>query len=133
MITPQPGTTIMYFIGTNLPYLPFHVESLRVSHVWFDLPNGRKLILKPMRELRDIICLPLNHPNDSVLYSYPRGKIRTQLAQRGLIGKIKLKSWMNQVEIKAEIISCFAQPFGDDPVFPFKFLQSAGIGAKSSL
>ena len=80
---------------------------------------------------RDIICLPLNHPNDSGLYSYPRGKIRTQLAQSGLIGKISLKSWMNEVEIKAEIRSCFAKPFGDDPFFPFKFLQSAGIGAKS--
>ena len=35
---------------------------------------------------------------------------------------------MNEVEIKAEIRSCFAKPFGDDL---FKFLQSAGIGAKS--
>ena len=35
------------------------------------------------------------------------------------------------MEMKAEIISCFSKPFGNDPFFPLKFLQSAGIGAKS--
>ena len=57
--------------------------------------------------------------------------MRTQLAKFGLIGKISLHSWMNEVEMKAEIRSCFSRAFGDDPFFPFKFLQSAGIGAKA--
>ena len=80
---------------------------------------------------RDIVCLPYNHPNKSGLYAYPRGKARTQLAQCGLIGKVSLQSYMSEVEIKAEIRSCFAKPFGNDPFFPFKFMQSAGIGAKA--
>ena len=80
---------------------------------------------------RDIICLPHDHPNELGLYSYPRGKVRTQLAKFGLIGKISLHSWMNEVEMKAEIRSFFSRAFGDDPFFPFKFLQSAGIGAKA--
>ena len=54
--------------------------------------------------------------------------MRTQLAKFGLIGKISVHSWMNEVEMKAEIRSCFSR---DDPFFPFKFLQSAGIGAKA--
>ena len=80
---------------------------------------------------RDIVCLPHNHPNESGLYAYPRGKVRTHLAQCGLIGKIALHSCMNEMEMNAEIRSCFSKPFSNDPFFPFKYLQSAGIGAKS--
>ena len=80
---------------------------------------------------RDIVCLPHDHPNTSGVFAYPRGKIRTQLAQRGLIGKICIHSWMDEGEIMAEVRSCFRQPFGEDSLFPFKFLQSAGTGAKA--
>ena len=80
---------------------------------------------------RDIVCLPYDHPNDSGLFAYPRGKVRTMLARNGLIGKITLHSWMDEEEIRAEICSCFSRAFGNDESFPFKFLQSAGIGARS--
>ena len=80
---------------------------------------------------RDIVCLPHDHPNDSGLFTYPRGKVRTMLARRGLIGKIAIHSWMNEEDIRAEVCSCFSRPFANDESFPFKFLQSAGIGAKA--
>ena len=52
---------------------------------------------------RDIICLPHDHPNNSGVFAYPRGKVRTQLAQCGLIGEISIHSWMEEDDIMAEV------------------------------
>lgn len=95
------------------------------------MPKKRKRT--PMAQVyeRDIICLPLNHPRISGVFSFPRGKLRIDLGRKGLIGKIRLESFMREDEIFAKINSCFVKAFGGDDAFPFKILQSAGTGAKS--
>ena len=65
------------------------------------------------------------------MFNFPRGKVRIELGKQGLIGKVCLQSWMSEDDIRAEIYSCFKKPFFEDPQFPFKYLQSAGAGAKS--
>ena len=38
---------------------------------------------------------------------------------------------MSEDDIMAEVRSTFAKPMGDDPMFPFRFLQSTGGGSKT--
>lgn len=49
----------------------------------------------------------------------------------GLIGKIHLSSDMNEDDVKREVCSVFQGPMGNDPNFPFVFLQGAGEGSKT--
>lgn len=49
----------------------------------------------------------------------------------GLIGKIHLSSDMNENDVKQEVRSVFRVPMGNDPNFPFVFLQAAGEGSKT--
>lgn len=80
---------------------------------------------------RDIVCLPFNYPAEPGVFPFPRGKVRSSLGRQGLIGKIHFDSDMSEREIFQEIRSVFKVPFGEDDHFPFKILQSAGMGAKS--
>ena len=77
------------------------------------------------------MCLPFNYPDEPGVFPFPRGKVRSSLGRQGLIGKIHLDSEMSQSEIFREIRSVFKAPFGEDEEFPFKILQSAGMGSKS--
>ena len=80
---------------------------------------------------RDIVCLLLNYPDEPGVFPFPRGKVRSTLGRKGLIVKIHLDSEMCHSEIFREMRSVFKGPFGDDEEFPFKILQSAGMGSKS--
>ena len=53
------------------------------------------------------------------------------LGKMGLIGKLHLSSDMNEDDVKKEIRSVFQAPMGNDPDFPFVFLQAAGKGSKT--
>lgn len=72
-----------------------------------------------------------NKDDNSSSYSYPRGRYRASLGKMGLIGKIHLSSDMNEDDVKKEICSVFQGPMGNDPDFPFLFLQAAGEGSKT--
>ena len=78
---------------------------------------------------RDIVCLP-HSCSDSKL-SYPRGKYRTKLGEKGLIGKMRLMSSMSVEEVENEIRLVFKQPMGGRNDFPFDFLQATGTGTKT--
>ena len=83
---------------------------------------------------RDIICLPqsrMNRAAGTSSFSYPRRQYRAMLGKMGLIGKINLSSHMNEEDVKQEIRSVFRGPMGNDPNFPFTFLQGAGEGSKT--
>ena len=80
---------------------------------------------------RDIICLPYNYPEKTGIFPFPRGKVRSTLGTQGLIGKFNIDSGMSENEIFSEIRSVFKLPFNGDEEFPFKILQSAGMGSKS--
>ena len=45
-----------------------HMGNQKVAPVQFNSLRERKLMLKPMR---DIVCLPYTHPNESGLYAHP--------------------------------------------------------------
>ena len=60
---------------------------------------------------------------------HPRGKYRTKLASKGLIGKVHLTSLMNDVE--NEIRSVFCVPMCGNNEFCFCYLQSTGTGSKT--
>ena len=49
----------------------------------------------------------------------------------GLQGKVTLTSVMVEDEIRSEIRSAFVEAMGNDPSFPFTFLQTSGSGAKT--
>ncbi len=49
----------------------------------------------------------------------------------GLIGKIRLTSLMNEDDVRQEISSVFRSPMGNDPYFPFTFLQETVEGSKT--
>ena len=63
--------------------------------------------------------------------TYPRGKLRARLASYGLIGKLHLTSEMTDNEVAGEIRSVFQVPMGNNPTFPFLYLQSTGGGSNS--
>ena len=89
---------------------------------------------------RNIMCLPssLSEGGESqvpalgqcLLLVIPRAGTHTDLASKGLSGKIHLESWMTEQEVMAEIRSVFRDPMGDDPDFSFSILQSAGAGSR---
>ena len=78
---------------------------------------------------RNIMCLPssLSEGGEIVI---PRAGTRTDLASKGMSGKVHLESWMTEQEVMAEIRSVFRDPMGDDPDFSFSILQSAGAGSR---
>ena len=78
---------------------------------------------------RDIVCIPPCLPNQKV--SYPRGKYRSLLGEKGLIGKVRLSSCMSDNEVLDEIRSVFCEQMRGRKDFPFTFLQPAGAGTKS--
>ena len=79
---------------------------------------------------RDIVCLPSSHgPIGNI--AFPRGKFRTKLGEKGLIGKIRLSSQMSVLEVEDEIRSAFRGPMGGSNDFCFHFLQSTGLGSKT--
>ena len=53
------------------------------------------------------------------------------LAWLGLQGKVTLTSVMSEELLKAEIRSAFTEAMGNDPSFPFTFLQMSGCGGKT--
>ena len=64
-------------------------------------------------------------------FAFPRGKFRTKLGSKGLIGKIRLNSSMSVREVEDEICSVFRVPMGDNDDFSFKYLQSTGVGTRT--
>ena len=64
----------------------------------------------------DVVCLPNSYPSQAGHYVIPR-----------LIGKIRLVS--AEDDIMTEIHSVFSTPMGNDPEFPFLFLQRCGPGS----
>ena len=79
---------------------------------------------------RDIVCLPSSHGSVGNI-PFPRGKFRTKLGEKGLIGKIRLTSQMSVLEVEDEIRSVFQGPMGGSNDFCFHFLQSTGLGSKT--
>ena len=81
---------------------------------------------------RDILCIPQSRVSlqRGGNISYPRGRYRAQLARSGLIGKLHLTSVMTEEEVAEEIRSVFKEPMGNDPHFPFTYLQPTGGGSK---
>lgn len=53
------------------------------------------------------------------------------LAKMGLQGKVTLTSQMTEEDIRSEIRSAFNDAMGNDPSFPFTFLQTSGCGGKT--
>lgn len=80
---------------------------------------------------RDIVCLPKSSPSQNGRYVIPRRDTRAQLGANGLIGKIRLSSDMLEADIMQEIRSVFSTPMGNDPQFPFSFLQRCGPGSNA--
>lgn len=79
---------------------------------------------------RDIVCLPWSIEL-SLQFSYPRGKYRTKLAEKGLIGKIRLTSTMSVEDVENEVRYVFYGPMGGRDDFCFDFLQPTGVGTKT--
>ena len=81
---------------------------------------------------KNIVCLPREFvSSDTNAIPIPRSKKRHLLGQYGLIGKVHLKSSMSEEDIMGEVRSTFAKPMGDNPLFPFRFLQGTGGGSKT--
>ena len=80
---------------------------------------------------RDIVCLASSYPSQNGRFVIPRRETWTELASLGLIGKLSLVSGMSQRDIMAEVRSVFATPMGNDPDFPFVFLQRCGPGSNA--
>ena len=82
---------------------------------------------------RDVFCIPESVRNKSAggNIRYPRGKYRAELARCGLIGKLHMTSEMTAEEVSAEVRSVFKEPMGNNPDFPFLYLQPTGGGSKS--
>ena len=79
---------------------------------------------------RDVICLPHSYGEGEVKsIIIPRGSQRSTLANMGLQGKVT--SAMSEEEIRCEIRSAFTDPMGNDPTFPFTFLQLTGGAGKT--
>ena len=82
---------------------------------------------------RDVFCIPESVRNKSAggNIRYPRGKYHAELARCGLIGKLHMTSEMTAEEVSAEVRSVFKEPMGNNPDFPFLYLQPTGGGSKS--
>jgi len=83
---------------------------------------------------RDIVCLPNWYHSKMTgnCIPIPRGnQSRQYLAKHGLLGKIKLTSEMNEIQIFTEISSVFKDSFGDSENFKFVILQPTGGFCKS--
>lgn len=77
---------------------------------------------------RDIVCLP---QSDEPKLSFPRGKYRAKLGEKGLIGKIRLTSTMSVEDVKNEVRSVFRYPMGGREDFCFDFLQPTGAASRT--
>ena len=76
---------------------------------------------------RDIVFLPKSCTDSNGLIPYPRGKYR---ARQRLIGKVHLSSDMTIEDVENEMRSVFKVPMGDNPSFPFQYLQPSGGGSR---
>lgn len=82
---------------------------------------------------RDIACLPKRFAKkEDALIPIPRKReIRQFLAVNKLVGKIQLKSNMDEKEMFREIRSVFRGPMDEDSSFPFSILQPSGGGSRT--
>ena len=89
-------------------------------------------LITPHRD-RDVFCIPESVRKKSAggNIRYPWGKYRAELARCGLIGKLHMTSEMTAEEVSAEVHSVFKEPMGNNPNFPFLYLQPTGGGSKS--
>ena len=60
---------------------------------------------------------------------YPQGKYRSKLGMFGLIGKVRLMSFMTVEEVQIEVRTVFPKAMGDRKDFPFVFPQPTGAGS----
>ena len=78
----------------------------------------------------DVICLPQSYSRGNFKsIPIPRKAAHTKLAEKGLQGKVSLRSDMLEETINCEIRLAFAEVMGHDPFFPFVFLQLSGGGS----
>ena len=130
-----------YTIGNRFTlwnnYLSYSCER-RASHILPSFLKRNQISSRPKKAKkistwnRDIICLPQSRRNSADnSFAYPRGRYRAYLGKLGLIGKLHISSDMNEDDVKGEIRSVFKGPMGNDPNFPFLYLQSAGEGSKT--
>ena len=71
---------------------------------------------------KDVVCLlPVETTNE---ISIPRGAKRTELAEKGLIGKVSINTAWNADNVAREITSVFANTFDLEPgeLLPFEYL-----------
>ena len=100
--------------------------------------HGKRLQHTNKMFIRDIVCLPASYgKTQKNNIPIPRGRSRSDLAQKGLIGKIEFNTGMTEMDIRREICEVFAIPFGynvddwESPLFPFTLLQTSGAGCKT--
>ena len=81
---------------------------------------------------RDIVCLPKQFAKQEDLIGIPRKKdVRHFLAVNKLVGKIQLRSDMEETDIFDEIWSVFRVPMDHDDEFQFTILQPSGGDSRS--
>ena len=81
---------------------------------------------------RDIICLPKSFVQRGGLTQLPRKKDDWKLlVANKLIGKVRLRSNMNEGEIFQEVRSVFRSPMGYNDQFQFTILQTSEGDSKS--
>lgn len=89
-------------------------------------------VQKEVQYTRDIMCIPSSFGEGGIKsIPIPRGKARSQLVKLGLQGKVTLSSAMSEEAIMEEIRSAFTEAMGNNPSFPFIFLQVSGCGTKT--
>ena len=69
---------------------------------------------------KDIVCFPQEYVVNPQDIPIPRGKKRLDLNKKGLVGKIRLTSDMDEDEVKEQICSVFADRMNNNCKFPFK-------------
>ena len=83
---------------------------------------------------RDIVCLPKQFDKQEDLIKIPRKRdVRHLLAVNKLVGKIQLRSNMEESDIFDEIRSVFRVPMDNDDGFQFQILQPSGGDSRSLL
>ncbi len=74
----------------------------------FNAGKKKEKVSKIVQYNRDVICLPSSYASNGVnSICIPRGKQLTQLAEKGLQGKVTLNSSMSEEEVRQEIGSIF--------------------------
>jgi len=104
------------------------------SHFMLKRGQSRPLVKKQKVSTydRDIVLLPPEcFVTDGGKIRLPKTKLDWEfLVANKLIGKIQLRSDIDEPRIRAEIRSVFHTPMGCNPAFLFTFLQQSGGGCK---